>query len=370
MLVFRNLWRHRLRTVMTGMGVAAGVALFVCLFAISRGLKGEIETLISANRVDVVVQSKSAATPTYSRLTPDDISGLGSLPQVRQVISVVMGAIKTPWSAYQVVIGVSDLAPLEGRITLTAGTLPAQGSEAVLLGCRLAQSAGHGPGDKIMLDSNTLCSVAGVYATGARLLDGAVVMTLEDARRRLGRDRTVNMALLQLRPQVDVATALHAISERYPHLSGVRSGEFTGQLRLMKVINAAASAISIVGFVSSCLVVMNTMLMAVTERVREIGVLLAVGWSRLRIVRMVVAESLALSVFAGVAGIGLAWVLLRILSWCNPESLGIWLSGGIPWRICVDALAAAAVLGVVGAGYPAWMASRLRPSDCLRYEFV
>jgi putative ABC transport system permease protein len=173
-----------------------------------------------------------------------------------------------------------------------------------------------------------------------------------------------------LAPRAEEQTVIRTITERFPHLLAIHSGTFADKLLIVRVIHAAVWSISIVGVLSSCLVVMNTMLMAVAERTREIGVLLAIGWSRWRIVRMILAESLVLCAGAGVAGIALAWVLLSGMLWLNLEGMGLWMTGGITWALCAEAIGLSLTLGALGAIYPAWIASRLMPARCLRYEFI
>ena len=371
MLAIRNLWRHKLRTVVTGSGVATGVTLFMALFAISQGLKSEVETLIYSQRIDLVVQSKSAGSPFASRIHMEDCDRLPDIPDVRQVIPMLIGAIQAWWSPYQMVIGVSSVMPLVDSFGMMEGRPFSPGSQEVMLGKIMAQTGGYYPGGKIMLESNRFFTITGIYATGTRLMDGAMLMDLRNARALLlSQDNTVNLALIQLAPRAEAQTVIRAIDERFPHLSAIRSGMFANKLSVIRVVHAAAWSISIIGVLAGCLVVMNTMLMAVTERTREIGVLLAIGWSRWRIVRMILAESLVLCAGAGVAGIAFAWVLLGGMLRLDLGGAGFWLTGCITWPLCAEAFGLSLMLGMLGAIYPAWIASRLMPARCLRYEFI
>lgn len=370
MLAIRNLWRRRTRTLVTGAGVAAGVILFVALFAISRSLKSEVETLIYSQRVDLVAQSKSAASPFASRIRMEDCGQLQNIPGVQQVIPMLIGAIQAWWSSYQMVIGVPSALPLATTFSRMQGRPFTPGCREVMLGEVMARSGEYYPGGKIMLESNRFFTITGIYSTGTRLMDGAMMMDLRDARALLGQENTVNLAFLQLAPRAEDQPVIRAIAERLPHLSVIRSGAFADKLRVIQVVHAAAWSISIVGMITSCLVVMNTMLMAVTERTREIGVLLAIGWSRWRIIRMIMAESLVLCAGAGVAGVAFAWVLLAAILRLNLGGAGVWMTAGISWALCAEGIGLALILGVLGAIYPALIASRLMPARCLRYEFM
>jgi len=110
----------------------------------------------------------------------------------------------------------------------------------------------------------------------------------------------------------------------------------------------------------------NTMVMSVLERTREIGVLRALGWRKGQVVRMILRESVVLSVLGGwagfVAGIGVI-ALLNLV----PAMAGFVKASFSP-ELFGQAFITSLVLGGVGGVYPAWRASHLRPVEALRYE--
>ncbi|MFQ6058540.1 MAG: ABC transporter permease, partial [Anaerolineae bacterium] len=106
--------------------------------------------------------------------------------------------------------------------------------------------------------------------------------------------------------------------------------------------------------------------MSVFERTREIGVLRALGWRKGRVLRMILLESLALSLLGGVAGL-VAGIVVVVLLNSIPLMAGF-VQGRFSLGLFVQALATALVLGAVGGLYPAWRAARLQPVEALRYE--
>ena len=114
------------------------------------------------------------------------------------------------------------------------------------------------------------------------------------------------------------------------------------------------------------IVMTNAMLMSVFERTQEIGVLRALGWRRGRVVGAVLAESLALSLLSGLAGIAIGVGLNRLFM-LVPD-FGAFLTPIYSQAMFVKVLVLAVGLGSIGGLYPAWRAAGLRPIEALKYE--
>lgn len=111
---------------------------------------------------------------------------------------------------------------------------------------------------------------------------------------------------------------------------------------------------------------MNTMVMSVFERTREIGTLRALGWRRRKILGLVLKESLVLSLLGVAVGAALALGLNGLLQ--GIPGLGGWLEIVFSPQLIGQTLFIGVLLGMVGGLYPAWRASNLSPAEALRYE--
>jgi putative ABC transport system permease protein len=111
---------------------------------------------------------------------------------------------------------------------------------------------------------------------------------------------------------------------------------------------------------------MNTMVMSVFERTREIGVLRALGWRQWRVLWMILRESVVLTLLGGAVG-SLVGIFFGLLLNALPSVQG-WMQLEYNAGLFAQALVTALGLGVVGGIYPAWWASNLRPVEALRYE--
>jgi putative ABC transport system permease protein len=118
-----------------------------------------------------------------------------------------------------------------------------------------------------------------------------------------------------------------------------RFDEFSADLNLFLTLMTA------IGVVIAVLSIVNTMLMSVTERRTEFGVLRANGWSRGHILRLVTYESALLGVVGGVLGAGLGWVATHVINWSFPERVNLHAGAGL----LAFSVGFSIALGVLGA---------------------
>jgi putative ABC transport system permease protein len=134
----------------------------------------------------------------------------------------------------------------------------------------------------------------------------------------------------------------------------------------MKMTRAMAWLTSVIAIVMGTTSVLNTMIMSVMERIREISILRAIGWRRSRIVKMILGESLLLSFVGALAGVLFAILLMRWLP-TLPFATDI-ITPTISTGVILKGFAMAFLVGLIGAVYPAYRASRLLPIEGLRVE--
>jgi putative ABC transport system permease protein len=176
------------------------------------------------------------------------------------------------------------------------------------------------------------------------------------------------MAFIQVEVGKDINTIAGEIGRHFPNLTAIRSGEFMGQIRLFKTVDFFAWVVSIISLVTCCIIIMNTFVMTVSERTKEIGILMAVGWSRGMIMRTIIAESLWICVFGGLLGNGIAVLELWLFYLYNPGVLGWLFPLSLSKLLFMESVGLSLLLGVSGSLYPAFRASRMLPSEALRCE--
>ena len=157
------------------------------------------------------------------------------------------------------------------------------------------------------------------------------------------------------------------LEENFPQIDVSLTSEFAESLPDMESANAMMGGIAVLMALVGSVGMTNTILMSVLERTREFGVLRALGWSRRRILFMVLKESLLLGALGGLAGILIGILLARLIG--EIPAIGEMVGNGqFDSLLLFRAMLVALVLGALGGLYPAWRATRMSPIEALRYE--
>lgn len=366
MISLRNVLRAPARSFMTALGVAAGVALLVAVTAITIDVRQQVGGTITNYSMEVAVYERRATSAFSSRMSPAQMEEL----QTRYGASLsplVIGTHNEPWSAYALVLGVPP--DLRRRIALTAGAPLEEGSGEAMIGEVAARRLELRPGQHLSIDGRQV-RISGIFRTGSRLFDGAVMLDIPHAQRVLAREGAevqYTMALLRGDDRTAAADLIKDINQRYPSLKAIPGTEFAGALRLLRVVDAFVRTLAVVAMVGTILVVTNTFLMAIAQRTREIGILMAVGWTPWLVLRMLFAESLVLCVTGAALGNLFALILLRVVN--SLDSIGFgWIPIRYPLSVTGGSLLMAVSVALVALAWPAVILYRLQPLAALRHE--
>jgi putative ABC transport system permease protein len=132
--------------------------------------------------------------------------------------------------------------------------------------------------------------------------------------------------------------------------------------KIFGTIQIAAIGVTSISLVVGGIVIMNIMLVSVTERTKEIGIRKSIGARRSDILKQFLAESTLLSLFGGAIGVGIAYTLALLVATFTP------VPTALPWLAVTFALLVSGSVGLVSGVYPAWRAARLDPIEALRAE--
>jgi ABC-type lipoprotein release transport system permease subunit len=242
---------------------------------------------------------------------------------------------------------------------------PLTTNRQMILGRQAAETMGTQVGDTLrLMDSNF--RVVGIYETGVSWEETGAVITLRDAQRLAGRPHQVSMYGLKLRDPEQAEAVRAYLDANFPEIQVALTSDFAENLPDIQSSNSMMGQISFLAVLIGGVGMLNTMLMSVLERTREIGVLRALGWRRRQVIGMILQEALALGAIGGICGIllgiGLGWSFVLI------PQIGDMLVPQYSPQLLLQMLAVAVVTGFLGGLYPAWRATRMQPVEALRYE--
>jgi putative ABC transport system permease protein len=229
----------------------------------------------------------------------------------------------------------------------------------------MAKILKSGIGDTLEL-SGLRYRIVGIYESRVGWEELGGVLPLRDAQILTGRPHKVSMLAIKMAEPERTEDLVLWINNHYPEVSAAVSSDFVEQMPDFETVGSMISAISLFAILIGGIGVMNTMLMAVYERTREIGVLRALGWRRGAILGMILTEAFWLGVLGGIAGILVAFGIIYLIA--LEPTVGAMVQPTWSWEVFARALVVALILGLLGGLYPAYRATRLQPVEALRYE--
>jgi putative ABC transport system permease protein len=135
-----------------------------------------------------------------------------------------------------------------------------------------------------------------------------------------------------------------------------RFDEFSEDLNLFLLV------MTTVGVVIAVLSIVNTMLMSVTERTIDLGILRANGWRTRDILQLITCESAAIGLLGGILGAICGWLVTQFVNSYWPDRMQLYASP----KLLLFSIGFSVIMGVLGGLYPAWLASRLSPMEAIR----
>jgi putative ABC transport system permease protein len=360
--ITRNLIHRPLRTIITVLAVAVEVALVVIIVGLTTGLMTETAKRIEGIGADVMVQAPSSSVFLAFSGSPMPIKIGDKLKELKYVEAVAPVFVQFNTEGVEIIYGIDkeSFHAVSGGFVFLEGH-DIEGPDDLLMDDWAAKAKHVKVGQTFrMLDHDWRLTGIVEHGKGARLF--VPMLTLQEL---IGAREKASLFFVKCtRPEhtPDVTEEIRQLLPRYEirplkdYLSLMSSTNLPGLKQFVDAMIALAVGI---GF----LVIFLSMYTTVIERTRDIGVLKSIGAGKDFIVKALLAETTAVCVLGILAGIGLSYASRAVLLLKFP-TLSILITPGWILKAAVIAI----VGGLIGASYPAWMASRKDPIEALAYE--
>ncbi len=399
----RAIWRNKTRSALTMLGIIFGIAAVIVVLAIGKGASANMVAQISKmgdNVVMIFSEQRHAAAGVHGgagegqSLTASD--GLAIRRELAHLVKAESPEVRTQMQVLHAdknwnttIYGCSTEFPVIRNWQVGEGdffteTEERQSARVCALGRTVANNLfpGGDPIGRMIRIGNMPFRVKGVMETKGvggmgQDQDDAVLAPYTTVRRVLQAStfpdnvRQIKLSLYSMDQIEEAKREIGALLRQRHRLGDSADDDFriidmaeitstmSGVSNTMTVLLAAVAAISLlVGGIG----IMNIMLVSVTERIREIGLRMAIGATPANILAQFILEAVLLSSIGGGVGVAIG------------VSGAQWLGGLLGWPILVEssstvvAFMFSAFVGMFFGFYPAWRASKLNPIDCLRYE--
>jgi putative ABC transport system permease protein len=352
----QNLWRRPARTILTALGLAVAVAAVVTLVGISHSLESSFLDLYTRQGADLVVQRRGGASQLAKGIDFALGDKLRRIPGVREVVSGLMDMVSFEVQDLLIVIvnGWELTSPALDRVhVLTGRRLQAGDRRAVMLGRILAANLGKQTGDRVELYGQDL-DVIGVFESFSVYENGAVFMLLDELQRQMDRPGEVTGFVVKTddRLPATIERVRRDIESLNPEVAATACADFVASLTQMKIARTMARFTSLFAIVIGAIGVMNTMAMSIFERRGEIAALRAMGWQKIRVVKLLMGESLCLSLIGAAVGVTLGIATITLLAQSGHTSG--WIQGDISVHAIVQGVVVAVIIALAGAALPAY----------------
>ncbi len=374
-LILKNPFRNKTRSALAIVGIAIGIATIVALGLVTSGLQASTETTLKAGSAEITVTKTGSNSFQSSGGVIDDtvaedllsIGGVNETTGILRSTANTSGTTMGPGGGFSVNGIDKNKLSLVGIDSVNGSVFNADASE-MILGKIAAESLNKTVGDNIDIFGEEF-KITGIYETGNFIQDGGAFVSINKLQSLTGNDNKVSSIAVKVNENANVTEVSSRVADEYPNeLSTTTAADQANRVNdALGYVDTATWAISLLAILIGGVGVINTMIMSVYDRTREIGVLKAVGWRSRRILGMILGESIVLTLMAGVVGTVVGVVGVNVVL-AYSSSFGTIIQPVYSIELFLRAFGIAFLVGIIGGIYPAYRASQLAPTEALRYE--
>ncbi|MDR1818955.1 MAG: ABC transporter permease [Methanobrevibacter sp.] len=371
-LIVKNTFRNKVRSLLTIVGIAIGIATIISLGLLSNGLTSSFDKTIHSGDSDFSILSKQQnetgdnpfGTSTLSEDWLNKIKGISGVKDAKGVYLVTLPVE----NKFMAICGISyDDLTLKENTIINGRNIANNTYNEVIIGKLASEALNKSVDDEINIGDERF-KVVGIFESGNSNQDNSIYTLINSVWKITKNEGVLSMISVYIEKGADVKEVTKDIENKYgENISTITSVSDVKRIaNLMNMITGVSWAISLLAIIIGGIGMINTMIMIVFERTREIGVLKAVGWSRTDILRMILGESLVLTLFSAIIGSIIGIIVVEAL--VATGIMGSIFHPVFTLETFIQGFIVAILVGLFGGLYPALKASKLTPTEALRYE--
>jgi len=382
-LILRNITRRKGRFIFTLLGITIGIASFVTLLSLGSNLKNEIKRQASELGANLVVTPKGwCAYEQVSVLTGEQLPEAIPMEDVKK-ISAIKGLMTVPYLTERTVIK-NNPVPVIGILPEEMKAFKAwdiekglyfesQNEETVVIGSGIAQQFKLKPMDELTIKGKKFIVKGILKDTGSRD-DISIFIPLSVAQKLYGVRDKVSFVAVKVDDIARVDEYILKIQDT-ANVAVVSDKQLLKSvLSVVGTVSITLQLIAIVAILAAAFGIINTMMTAIYERRREIGILQAIGAKKSTIFKIFLLESGLYGILGGIIGVAAGLVFSGLASpYISQNEFTAFLKGSevavaFDLKLVFGSLLFSLFVSLLSGFYPAWKASKLTPVEAISYE--
>ncbi len=367
-LILTNVGAKKLRLAFTALAIAIGVVAVVSLAVLAKGLETSDFAIMQMGRADFTISQKGVNDVLSSNIEQSTVQQISAQPHVADATGVLLSMVRyNSDNPVFLEIGLRQEDQAAFGVTVVSGRSYRDDARGeVMIGWRAANNLHLGVGSTLHIDDLDF-RIVGLYSTGQPQGDSGAMFPLPMLQEMKRQSGEVSLVFVRSDSQREVPVLQSRIDRGFPNLVTVRTvAQFGRADRSLTLIRSAEQGSEVLAVLIGAVVVMSAMSMTFVERLKEFGLLSAIGWSRTRIWAMILGEAVVIGLVGAALGSGLSALVIWAIGHFSS------LRGVIELRFTAGsfgrALYTAAAMSLIGGIWPAWRAAHAEPLEALRHE--
>lgn len=373
-LAFKNIIKRKTRSILTILGILVTMLLHIVISGIMNTYEKDWKNQLSTMAGRIIVQPKSetgsAAMYTLDAIIKEsdgrELLSLNNIDQEKSTMVLyqsIVGTWKPNMAPTVMCVGIEP-----GKEDVYIPNVDVKGSKylkddhEIILGAYAATYYENEQDMKLggtIMAKGEVFKIIGILPSISSGIDNSMIMSLKNAQDLFVRPGLISTIIVSSQQLNQTEALAKDIESAYPKFVAATTKELQkGANEMLFELKKFMSMISNTIIIAVIFIIMIVMVMAVQERKKEIGTLKAIGASRWKILEMIIAESLTLSLMGGLLALPLSIPFELVMLSEVYTDVSMW----------IQTLIVVIVLGVFSSLWPAWRAQRVDPLESLRYE--